>query len=204
MLFLPTERWGHRSAGRQSDRFFLSRIISRRRRRPTCHYPGQAETIGGISGDLPGHGPPSRAKQSAQWTIAIFTPTYKSGDRKRRSFSLSLSLPLSPRAEVERAVLLGDRASEGGSERKREMEGRGGLEHRRCGRARKGGGDNKEGREGGREEGQQKVPFQKMSPGDPSLQTAKTAELRRELTEGEGQTDRRGKKSAPKYPTTFL
>ena len=47
MLFLPTE-------GTSSDRFFLSRIISRRcrccRRRPTCHYPGQAETIGGISG----------------------------------------------------------------------------------------------------------------------------------------------------------
>ena len=48
---------------RPTDRFFLSRIISRRllrrrrcrrlhRRRPTCHYPGQAKTIGGISGDL--------------------------------------------------------------------------------------------------------------------------------------------------------
>ena len=53
MLFLPTTE-----GTRPTDRFFLSRIISRRcrrhpRRRPTCHYPGQAETIGGISGDLP-------------------------------------------------------------------------------------------------------------------------------------------------------
>ena len=49
MLFLPTTEGT--PAGRPTDRFFLSRIISRRR--PTCHYPGQAETIGGISGDLP-------------------------------------------------------------------------------------------------------------------------------------------------------
>ena len=56
MLFLPTTEGT--PAGRPTDRFFLSRIISRLRRRchgrrPTCHYPGQAETIGGISGDLP-------------------------------------------------------------------------------------------------------------------------------------------------------
>ena len=59
MLFLPTERTS-------SDRFFLSRIISRRRRshrqRPTCHYPGQAKTIGGISGDLLSR--PSKAEPS--------------------------------------------------------------------------------------------------------------------------------------------
>ena len=88
----------------------------------------------------PWPGPPSRAKQSAQWTIAIFTPTYKSGDRKRRSFSLSLSpLSLSSSRSGEGRVIrrpserggLGKKAGDGGEGRARAQEVREGSERRR-------------------------------------------------------------------------
>ena len=101
--------------------------------------------------------PPERARERAHNGQSRYL--HRPINQATENAALSLPLiRLDCGAEVERAVLLGDRGELG---KKESGRGAGSVRLRRCGRARKGGGDNKE----GGEKGSKKSLFKKCHRG---------------------------------------